>query len=73
MAPEIFADKSQALKKGRMVKKRLLFGKISFFLGGERVVLDVGSWEGNNTKSIQIFHNIRIKEKSSIMILLIKS
>ena len=34
MAPEIFADKSQALKKGRMVKQRLLFGKISFFLGG---------------------------------------
>ena len=57
MAPEIFADKSQALKQGRMVKQRLLFRKISVFFGGERVVLDVGSWEGNNTKSIQIFHS----------------
>lgn len=56
MAPDIFADKSQALKEGKMVKQRLLFRKISF-LGGERVVLDVGTWEGNNTKSIQIFHS----------------
>lgn len=44
-------------KKGEWWSSGFCLGRYPFFWGGERVVLDVGSWEGNNTKSIQIFHS----------------